>query len=574
MNRRRSSRENLHHKLYGVGVALAFVNKMALKVEQGLPLKAARKILRKQGIHAWSLIPVIPLESRAALLQELQVPDWAAKGFLDGELDQEGGGLRCYGVPEGSRLPDGLALQILRIEGDNHRRRLPRRMRIGLVTAWNCIRLERVSGFASCPSCLDLRGCPSLRRFDTRSGPFLDLGVEKCENLQELPAFPRRVTRHLPLDVRLWDLPRLRRVCQGGVIDSLNIRRCHGLQDLSVVFVRKTLVIHQCRELRSLPRYEGDISGRVTDCGSLVQDYQPRLRASGAHALKMEPRRGACGLPPVQPIPSLQQVAIQPLLAMDTFEEAPVWPWPPVPRAGEDPGLEATFAALGFSWLDRVRCQLALDQPLGDALATALSRSVDPGDALRFLLRWLDEALARDDEATVKAILHQAGRFGIGPLSLWLAADFSQRKCLGSRLSAWWGVSLDALDELGDLEDIGDRLGGIPGPLVLLGSTSTERHLLGPRFIEGPLWVEDDLTITGCPELVSLPESMVVGGDLHIVDCPGLRTFPRRLEVQGNLRVKGLPRLGRSICRASVGGESSIKSVPALRLVPVGSLEV
>ena len=134
-------------------------------------------------------------------------------------------------------------------------------------------------------------------------------------------------------------------------------------------------------------------------------------------------------------------------------------------------------------------------------------------------------------------------------------------------------MSLDALDELGDLEDIGDRLGGIPGPLVLLGSTSTERHLLGPRFIEGPLWVEDDLTITGCPELVSLPESMVVGGDLHILDCPGLRTFPRRLEVQGNLRVKGLPRLGRSICRASVGGESSIQAAPALRLVPVGSLE-
>jgi len=57
-----------------------------------------------------------------------------------------------------------------------------------------------------------------------------------------------------------------------------------------------------------------------------VQDYQPHLRASGAHSLKMEPRRGACGLPPVQPIPSVQQVEIKPLLAMDSFEESPVWP--------------------------------------------------------------------------------------------------------------------------------------------------------------------------------------------------------------------------------------------------------
>ena len=553
-------------------MALALVRRIALKVAQGLPLRAARKSLRKQGIHAWSLLPVVPGETCLALIQELQVPPWATQCILDGEFDEEGGGIALNGIPEGACLPDGLALQLLRIDGATQLKRLPGRMWIGLFTAWNCPRLERVSGFTSCPSCLDLRGCPSLRRIDADAGPILELGVAECQNLQELPAFPRRSSRHLPLDVRLWDLPRLRRVSQGGVLDSLSIRRCHGLQDLSGVFVRKTLVIHQCQELRSLPRYEGDISGRVTDCGSLVQHYLPQLRASGAHSLKMEPRRGACGLPPVQPIPSVQQVEIQPLLTMGNFEEAPVWPWPPVPRAGEDPGLEVTFAALGFSWLDRVRCQLALDQSLGDGLAAALSHSVDPGDALRFLLSWLDEALARDDGATVKAILQQAGRFGIGPLSLWLAVHFSERKRLGPHISTWWGMSLDALDELGDLEAIGDRLGGIPGPLVLLGSTSTERHLLGPRFIEGPLWVEGDLTITGCPELASLPESLVVGGDLHIIDCPGLRSFPRRLEVQGNLRVQGLPRLERSVCRASVGGETSIQA-PALRLVPAGSLE-
>ena len=554
-------------------MALSLVRRIALAVAQGLSIKAARKVLRKQGIHAWSLIPVAPRESREALIQELQVPDWAAQGFLEGEFDEECGGLGLHGIPEGARLPDGLALQLLKIDRATHLKRLPRRMRIDLFTAWHCPRLERVSGFASSPSCLDLRGCSSLRRIDTGAGPLRAMRVAECESLQELPAFPRRIAQHLPLDVRLWDLPRLRRVSQGGAIDSLNIRRCHGLQDLSGVFVRKALVVHQCLSLRSLPRYEGDISGRVTDCGSLVQDYQPHLRASGAHSLKMEPRRGACGLPPAQAIPSVQQVEIQPLLTMDTFEEAPVWPWPPVPRAGEDPGLEATFAALGFSWLDRVRCQLALDQSLGDGLAAALSHSVDPGDALRFLLSWLDEALERDDGETVKAILHQAGRFGIGPLSLWLAAHFSERKRLGPLLSTWWGMSLDVLDELGDLEAIGDRLGGIPGPLVLLGSTSTERHLLGPSFIEGPLWVEGDLTITGCPELESLPESLVVGGDLHIIDCPGLRSFPRRLEVQGNLRVQGLPRLERSVCRASVGGEISIQAAPALRLVPVGSLE-
>jgi hypothetical protein len=570
MNRCRSFRDNLHHKLHGVRVALSLVRRIALEVAQGLSLKVARKVLRKQGIHAWSLIPVAPRESREALIHELQVPDWAAQGFLDGECDEEGGRLWGFGVPEGSHLPDGLVLQLLRIEGDTHLRRLPKRMRIGLVTAWNCTRLERVSGFASCPSCLDLRGCPSLRRIEARAGPLLELGVTKCQHLRELPVFPRRITRHFPLDVRLWDLPSLERVSQGGVLDSLSVRRCHGLQDLSGVFVRKTLVIHQCRELRSLPRYEGDVSGRVTDCGSLVQDYQPHLRASGADSLKMEPRRGACGLPPVQPIPSVQQVEIKPLLAMDSFEESPVWPWPPVPRVWGDLGLEGTFAALGFSSLDRVRCQLALGESLGDGLAAALSRSVDPVAALKQLRVWMHEALAGGDAATVRTLLHKAGVFGIGSLSLWLSSDHHRRKDLEPHLTAWSGRGLEGIE---NLEDISDRLGGVPGPLVLLGSTSTERHLLGPRFIEGPLWVEDDLTVTGCPELVSLPESLVVGGDLHIFDCPGLRTFPRRLEVQGDLRVHGLPRLARSVCRASVGGVITIQAVPALRLVPIGSLE-
>jgi hypothetical protein len=266
----------------------------------------------------------------------------------------------------------------------------------------------------------------------------------------------------------------------------------------------------------------------------------------------------------------LQQVEIKPLLAMDSFEESPVWPWPPVPRVWGDLGLEGTFAALGFSSLDRVRCQLALGESLGDGLAAALSRSVDPVAALKQLRVWMHEALAGGDAATVRTLLHKAGVFGIGSLSLWLSSDHHRRKDLEPHLTAWSGRGLEGIE---NLEDISDRLGGVPGPLVLLGSTSTERHLLGPRFIEGPLWVEDDLTVTGCPELVSLPESLVVGGDLHIFDCPGLRTFPRRLEVQGDLRVHGLPRLARSVCRASVGGVITIQAVPALRLVPIGSLE-
>ncbi len=570
MSRRRSSRENLHHKLHGVRVALSLLRRIALEVLHGLPLKAARKILRKKGIHAWSLIPVAPQESRKAIIKELRVPAWVAQGFLYGEFDEEGGGLSLQNLLKGSRLPDGLALQSLRVEGASHLRRLPGRMRVGYATVLNCSRLERVSGFASSPSCLDLRGCPSLRRFDTSSGPLLDLGVAKCKNLQVLPPFPRRNRRHMPLEVRLRDLPRLRRVSQGGVIDCLTIRQCHGLQDLSGLSVRKALVIHQCRELKTLPRYEDGISGRITDCGSLVQDYQPRTRASSPCSLKIEPRRGACGLPPPQPVPSIQQVETRTLLAMATFEETPLWPWPPVPRAGGDLGLDATFAALGFSSLDRVRCQLALGESLGDGLAAALSRSENPAVALQQLHVWMDEVLAGGDAGTVRSLLHQAGAFGIGALSLWLATHYPERKELAPHLTAWWGKNLEGIETL---EDIGDLLGGVPGPLVLLGSTTTERHLLGPRFIEGPLWVEDDLTITGCPELVSLPESIWVGGDLHIVDCPGLRTFPRRLDVQGNLRVQGLPRLERSVCRASVGGETLIQAVPALRLVPVGSLD-
>jgi hypothetical protein len=194
-----------------------------------------------------------------------------------------------------------------------------------------------------------------------------------------------------------------------------------------------------------------------------------------------------------------------------------------------------------------------------------------PGEALLLLREWLDEATTIGDAQTIDLLLHQAGRYGLGTVSVWLVLTEYQKDALLPWLPSWWRVRLS---ETYNLEDVSEVLNGIPGPLVIADRRATcTTHGLGPKAIEGPLWVGGDLSIEDWSELESLPDLMVVKGDLRIAHCPALRRFPRRLEVHGGLYVEDLPRLERSVCRASVTGETQVMSCPALRLVPLGSWE-
>ena len=260
-----------------------------------------------------------------------------------------------------------------------------------------------------------------------------------------------------------------------------------------------------------------------------------------------------------------------PLLPVTAFEDGPAWPWPPLPPASMDPSVDRTLSALGISPLDRLWCQVQKSTTLSDLLHGSLSMTRHPGEALLLLREWLGEATAKADALTIGLLLHQAGLYGFGPVSIWLVLTEEQKDSLLPWLPSWWRVRLS---ETYNLEDVSEALDGIPGPLVIADQRGTRTtHGLGPKSIEGPLWVGGDLCIEDWSELESLPELMVVKGDLRIVNCPVLRRFPKRLEVHGDLYIEDLPRLERSVCRASVTGDTQVRNCPALRLVPLGSWE-
>ena len=533
--------------------------------------KLVWKILRKQGIHAWSLLSFLPFADRTRLVRLLGLPDWAAEIYLDPRRETWGDGTCYLNLPEGARLPAGLVLEGLDLSGSPHLRRLPRRTWAEVVTIRDCSALEHIPGFASRPQALEIARCPRLRRIDAAAGPVHALSLDSCAALRQVPLLPAHGQASRWSRVSLHNLPRLRRISQGGGVGLLRVSACPRLEGLSGFQVLAMLELHRCPGLRSLPRFQGTISGRITDCPGLVEGDLGAALPTKDSTLKVEPLRGACALPPPQVPPSLQSVVAQPLFAEVAFEEDTAWPWPPVPQAPDEEGLERTLRALGLSRLEQAQCRIGPGGTLGVSIGAALSRTDTPGQALQLLRTYLEEAMGKENPEVVQVLIEQAGRFGISLLSLWLAMDSEYRQVFLPLLPPWWAPRLEGASTL---EELSEALGGIPGPLVLDGPLETTRQSLGPQSLEGPLWVEGDLVMEDWSELESLPDLMVVTGDLTIAACPALRHFPRRLEVGRGLWIRDLPRLERSVCRARVGQGTNIARVPALRLVSLGSWDV
>lgn len=567
---KRPSRRNLHHRLRGFEAAKLLVAHMAmLWSQEGQSLRLTRKILRKHGIHAWSLLDFLFWEDRVRMARSLNLPQWAVAAFMDPSREPLEWEIAFDGLPRGARLPEGLLLVHLNLRNSPHLRKLPHRLRPGSLFISDCAALEGIAGLAARPNILEMKRCPRLNHMDPRSGPTEILRVEACPSLCQLPHLPAHQP-HRWNQVMLIDLPQLRGVSHSGVVGELYVNKCPHLTGLSGFTVKSILQLHRCQRLRSLPRFQGTVGGHITDCQSLGEIDLAGIRPSRGSTLKLEPLRGACCLPPLQRIPALQLVEVKPLFAPFEFAENTAWPWPPRHRVPGNVEVERTLKALGLSPLQRLHCEMKQGDTLAEAIGCALSRSKTPGHALQILREYLNEALAEGNAGVIQALLDQAGAFGIGPLSLWLVLPHKQQQALLPRLPAWWRVRLP---ETSTLEEVSDALHGIPGPLILAGRINTADQSLGPRWIEGPLWVEGDLSLDDCTELEALPELMVVTGDLQITRCPALRCFPKRLEVGGNLWVEELPRLARSVCRTQVGRTTTVTGVPALKLVPPGSWE-
>ena len=67
-------------------MASGLVQHVADQWRQGVPLRLARKILRKQGIHAWSLLVWVEGDQRANLIQQLAPPRWLIEASRDSLL--------------------------------------------------------------------------------------------------------------------------------------------------------------------------------------------------------------------------------------------------------------------------------------------------------------------------------------------------------------------------------------------------------------------------------------------------------------------------------------------------------
>lgn len=550
-------------------MASGLVQHVADQWRQGVPLRLACKILRKQGIHAWSLLVWVEGDQRANLIQQLAPPRWLIEASRDSLLWERIAGMIFRRLPKGAHLPDGLVVPIFGLFESRFVRRLPDRIWVENFLIANCEALERLPACCSRPVEIDLSRCPRLKSIPEKAAPLHLLQIQECEALEDITLMASRRPFRDGVDLR--DLPSLERIKVRGVVHILTVWNCPSLKSLGELTVDRELEVHRCQSLCVLPKFKGAIRGRVTDCLKMSEtDLTEALPGEGS-TLKIQPWRGAQRLPPIEPIPSSQTATITQLFPESAFQEVPAWPWPPVPPGSFDHSIERSLRALGLSSLERMRCQVQQGSTLSDITRGRLSLTCDPCQALLLLRGWMGEAFAMADEQAIDVLMDQAARFGFSLVSLWLALFHDQQEALLPRLPPWWRVRLAGTSYL---EEVSETLDGIPGPLVIANRMAVyPGHRLGPKAIEGPLFMGGDLTIDDWSELECLPDLMVVKGDLKITACPALRHFPRRLEVVGGLYIDGLPRLERRVCRVAVGGGITVVNAPALRLVPLGSWE-
>ena len=563
----RHSHHCLHHRIHGNTVAVTLVQHVADQWLQGLPLRLARKILRKQGVHAWSLLVPVTGEPWTRLIQLLNPPRWLIDACLFPFFWEANQGLFIKELPKGAHLPEGLVSTKWGLLDSPHLRRMPNRIWAESLLIGQCSSLERLPMLVCRPVDVDVSGCHRLKVIPTRAGPVNLFSLGDCKELRAVPPLPEHGT--FWSEVNLNGLPRLRRISQRGSVHGLFVRDCPNLLGLSEFTVDYELVVHRCPALRSLPKFKGRVKGRVTDCPGLGEvDLAGALPEEGS-ALKVQPLRGACRLPPILPKPTVQSVVMAPLLPSSAFEDGLAWPWPPVPRMVRNAPLDRALIALGLSILEQMYCQVQPGRTLANVVYDRLSNSANPGAALRLVRGLICESLAKGDTSAFEILLCQADIFGIGLLSIWLALSDEQREAMLPLLPSWWRVRLAGTS---NLEEISEALDGVPGPLIFAGNAYVG-HGLGPTAIQGPVWVGGGAEFNDVSELEGLPDLMVVKGDLVITKCPALRHFPGRLEVGGDLSIDGLPRLERSVCRVAVGGKTAVLNAPALRLVPLGSWE-
>ena len=525
----------------------------------GLPLRTAAKVLRKVGIHPWSLVVNSPQGGRDRLLEELRVPDF----FGEAIRHAVGFGLNFFKVQGPLRLPAGLVVSSLFLVGCPDVQRLPRRLWASGVGARECARLDRLHLGGGRVLHLVAERCPRLR--DAGLG-MMRSGIVRlldCPMLRVLPNGPRISS------LILKDLP-LIRALPGNLqaVDQLSLWRLPQLQDLSCLTVNRRLLLQECRGLRLLPQVGTDIRGSVLDCPALVDQVFP-LDANG---LLMAPAQASAGGAEIRPIPRSQQVEPVPLAGLCEPKCLTAWPWPPdgFPGSGLDGDIDRTGRALGMGPQERLKLHVAAGASPACVVRGLMLQAADPAEAVHLGAGLLSAALVRRDLRGALEVCLGADQLGLGALSLALTIRSEQQPSgigLDAVLGPFWGPrarragapSFTGRLQWHDAESI-------PGPLVLTRWANISQNT-SLRWIDGPVWSAQSLWITDCPRLEKLPELIVAKAGLTIESCLRLVSFPRRLDVQGDLTLLNLPRLWAQVCRIRVGGKVRVEGCPGLTLL-------
>jgi len=553
---------------------------MAEQWECGKPFRLVRKILRKHGIHPWSLLVDLNGESWTRMIQILDAPRWLVDASQMSWTDAGGSGyvegFRFFNVGEGFELPEGLVTPKLEIRNAPDLRRLPRRLWAQQIRLIDCPSLEALPERSAYPESLHIKRCPKIGRIPDVMIPHYSLVLEDCEALRQVRLSPRvswdggkiSVKGGECYRVRLKSMRHLKEFSGPVSVMHLWIWNCPSIGRMKQVTVMSSLDIHGCGALETLPtcnRRIGRIS--VSDCPSLTDFEPPPLKDS----IHYDPMDGPSQLPALAPIPRIQEILASPLLEIPVHPVDDAWPWPPVPAEtpSVDPRTQLTMQLLGMHLYDQLYALVALGQEMRALVHEQLRAVGNPGRAVELAISLMVLAAERGDQLLPGLLLLEAEALGLGGLSPALNLCLADLKAIGQGIHSTWPKAFDRLVSPAAFLDAVEVM---EGPLVLHRPVLDFSELRNVRKIHGPLWSDHRIKFRDCPKLEVLPALMVVQDNLDIRDCESLRQFPKRLQVKGNLKVRNLPRLRAQTCVVQIGGDIWVEDVPGLSLIRVDSL--
>jgi hypothetical protein len=214
---------------------------MEVRWREGLPARLVAKILRKAGIHPWSLLLRLDAEAQGRLAGELRIPAWFREACLQGR-----GELRFRDLPGVLRIPEHLHTYRLRITRCPGLKRMPCMLWVQMLELEDCRGLEWVGPMGGARiRVIRIEDCPHIRGASLVLDRGGTLQVRRCGKIRFLP------TARMANLWWLQDLPSMRRI-QGRAWSThlflaINLPRLETVEGLKV---HRPMQVKGCPELR------------------------------------------------------------------------------------------------------------------------------------------------------------------------------------------------------------------------------------------------------------------------------------------------------------------------------------